>query len=78
MAKKKSDQEFKLVTEDAAGVPVTQLATRVPRDLYRELKLYAVTANVSISALITEAVADLLKKKNWKFSKPNGKTKNAA
>jgi hypothetical protein len=42
------------------GDVVVQLATRVPKALYRELKLYSVTASVSISELVTEAIQKLL------------------
>jgi len=55
-------------TESNGGV-VVQLATRVPKGTYRELKLYAVTNSVSISELIAEAITDLLAKKGWKYKK---------
>lgn len=54
------------VQENGEGVPVVQLATRVPRDLYKSLKLHAVKADLSIGALIAEAITDLLAKKKVK------------
>jgi len=50
-------------TQAKNGDVVVQLATRIPKDLYREIKLYAVTDNVSISELVTEAMQDLLVKR---------------
>jgi len=50
------------------GESVVQLATRVPQMVYRELKLYAVTENLPISRLVTEAIIDLLAKKGWKMT----------
>lgn len=41
---------------NTSGDVVVQLATRIPKALYRELKLYSVTASVSISELVTEFV----------------------
>jgi len=59
MAKRKSEQEA------ANGEVVVQLATRVPKALYRELKLYSVTESKSISELVTtfvrEGLADVQK-----------------
>jgi hypothetical protein len=42
------------------GDVVVQLATRVPKVLYRELKLYSVTSSTSISELVTEAIQKIL------------------
>jgi hypothetical protein len=40
-------------TETPDGEVVVQLATRVPKALYRELKLFSVTESRSISELVT-------------------------
>jgi hypothetical protein len=55
--------------EEGESVPVVQLATRVPKGLYRRLKLYAVGNTVSISDLVTEAIRDLLVKRGEKLQK---------
>jgi hypothetical protein len=55
MAKRKNAQE----TTD--GEVVVQLATRVPKELYRELKLFSVTESRSISELVTEYIKQGLK-----------------
>ena len=46
--------------ENVNGDVVVQLATRVPKGLYRELKLFSVTSSTSISELVTEAIQKLL------------------
>lgn len=55
MAKRKTEHET------AEGEVVVQLATRVPKGLYRELKLYSVTESRSISELVTEYIREGLK-----------------
>jgi hypothetical protein len=52
MAKRKNQVE----TPD--GEVVVQLATRVPKALYRELKLFSVTESRSISELVTTYIRD--------------------
>jgi hypothetical protein len=52
--------------ENGQGVAVVQLATRVPKALYKTLKLYAVQNDHSISELIAEAIGDLLSKRKVK------------
>ena len=49
--------------ENGDGVVVVQLATRVPKPIYKRLKLYAVTSESSISELVAEALTALLDKK---------------
>jgi hypothetical protein len=44
--------------ETPEGEVVVQLATRVPKALYRELKLFSVTESRSISELVTTYVRD--------------------
>ena len=38
----------------------TQLATRIPKDLHRRLKLYCVQAEVSLMDFVTDAVREKL------------------
>jgi len=45
----------------ADGEVVVQLATRVPKDLYRELKLFSVTESRSISDLVSSYIRAGLK-----------------
>ena len=52
--------------EDQGGVAVRQLATRIPTDLYKTLKLYAVTNDISIAELVSEAITELLKSRKAK------------
>jgi len=40
--------------------PVTQLATRIPKDLHRRLKLYCVTHDIMLQHFVTEAIAEKL------------------
>ena len=57
------------VTQDANGEAQVQLATRVNKALYRELKLYCVTNHESISNMVGVAISDLLTKRGWKMKK---------
>ena len=43
--------------------PVTQLATRIPKDLHRRLKLYCVTHDIMLQHFVTEAIAEKLGRK---------------
>lgn len=45
---------------EAAAEQVDQLATRIPRALHRELKLYCIEHQRSIAAVVTEAVQEEL------------------
>lgn len=56
MAKSKNEQ----ISRD--GDVVVQLATRVPKTLYREVKLHCVEESISISDLVAEALKDILAK----------------
>lgn len=67
MARKSKKEQTE---ENGQGIAVVQLATRVPKDIYKRLKLYAVTHEQSISELVAEALIDLLDKR--------GKSKKAA
>jgi hypothetical protein len=41
---------------NVAGDVVVQLATRIPKALYRELKLHAVVSGTTISDLVTDFI----------------------
>jgi hypothetical protein len=56
MAKSKNEQISR------EGDVVVQLATRVPKTLYREVKLHCVEESISISELVAEALKDILAK----------------
>ena len=43
--------------------PQTQLATRIPKDLHRRLKLYCVTNDIVLMHFVTEAIAKKLGRK---------------
>ncbi len=38
----------------------TQLATRIPKELHRRLKLYCVTSDISVMAFVTKAIEEKL------------------
>ena len=48
------------------GQHVVQLATRIPKPVYRELKLFAVENDESISELVATAILAHLAKRGWK------------
>ncbi len=41
----------------------TQLATRIPKELHRRLKLHCVTHDVSVMAFVVEAIEERLGRK---------------
>ena len=41
----------------------TQLATRIPKELHRRLKLYCVTHDIMLQHFVTEAIAERLGRK---------------
>ena len=43
--------------------PWTQLATRIPKELHRRLKLYCVTHEIDVQDFVTEAVEEKLGRK---------------
>ena len=43
--------------------PLTQLATRIPKELHRRLKLYCVTHDTSVMDFVTEAIEEKLGRK---------------
>ena len=40
--------------------PLTQLATRIPKELHRRLKLYCVTHEIVLMHFVTEAIGEKL------------------
>ena len=43
--------------------PWTQLATRIPKELHRRLKLYCVTHEIAVQDFVTEAIEQKLRRK---------------
>ena len=43
--------------------PWTQLATRVPKDLHRRLKLHCVTHEIAVQDFVVEAIEEKLKRR---------------
>jgi len=43
--------------------PLTQLATRIPKDLHRRLKLYCVTNDIALMHFVVEAIEEKLGRK---------------
>jgi len=50
--------------------PWTQLATRIPKDLHRRLKLHCVTHDIALMRFVVEAIAEKLGRKPGKTRKP--------
>ncbi len=46
-----------------ADEPWTQLATRIPKELHRRLKLYCVTHEIVLMHFVTEAIEEKLGRK---------------
>ena len=44
--------------------PLTQLATRIPKELHRRLKLYCVTHEIDVQDFVTEAIEEKLGRKS--------------
>ena len=40
--------------------PLTQLATRIPKELHRRLKLHCVTHDIAVQDFVTEAIEEKL------------------
>jgi len=49
---------------------LTQLATRIPKDLHHRLRLYCVTHEIVLMHFVTEAIEEKLGRK----TRPKGKT----
>ena len=43
--------------------PIAQLATRIPKDLHRRLKLHCVTHDIVLMHFVTEAIEEKLGRK---------------
>ena len=43
--------------------PLTQLATRIPKDLHRRLKLHCVTCEIAVQDFVVEAIEEKLGRK---------------
>jgi len=43
--------------------PVTQLATRIPKELHRRLKLHCVTHEIDVQDFVTQAIEEKLGRK---------------
>ncbi len=41
----------------------TQLATRIPKELHRRLKLYCVTHEIAVQDFVTEAIEEKFRRK---------------
>ena len=46
-----------------AEEPLTQLATRIPKDLHRRLKLHCVTNDIMVQDFVVEAIEEKLGRK---------------
>ena len=46
-----------------ADEPVAQLATRIPKDLHRRLKLHCVTHDIALMHFVVEAIEEKLGRK---------------
>ena len=70
MAKKRP---FQVPVEDQHGQAVTQLACRVPKQVYKSIKLWAVDNDVSVSDLVGEALRDLMTKRKIPYRNKQSK-----
>ena len=43
--------------------PIAQLATRIPKDLHRRLKLYCVTNEIAVQDFVIQAIQEKLGRK---------------
>ena len=43
--------------------PIAQLATRIPKDLHRRLKLHCVTHEIAVQDFVTQAIEEKLGRK---------------
>ena len=43
-----------------ADEPIAQLATRIPKDLHRRLKLHCVTHEIAVQDFVTQAIEEKL------------------
>src|SRR5213080_2867761 len=57
------EDEGGLMAKAQAEEAQTQLATRVPKELHRRLRLYCVTHDIVLMHFVTEAIEEKLKRK---------------
>ncbi len=50
--------------------PIAQLATRIPKELHRRLKLHCVTLEIAVMEFVVEAIEEKLGRKPGKTRKP--------
>ncbi len=50
--------------------PIAQLATRIPKELHRRLKLHCVTLEIAVMEFVVEAIEGKLGRKPGKTRKP--------
>ena len=53
-----------------ADEPLTQLATRIPEELHRRLKLYCVTHDIALMHFVVEAIEEKLGRKTRPKKRP--------
>lgn len=51
----------------------TQLATRIPKELHRRLKLYCVESDVSVMDFVTEAIREKMGRKRGQSRAPRAR-----
>ena len=49
--------------------PLTQLATRIPKDLHRRLKLHCVTHDIAVQDFVTQAIEEKLRRERGSRTK---------
>jgi len=64
-------------TEDSEGLTLTQLATRIPKELHRVVKVWCVTHDTSVADFVTDALEHELEARRGEEPGP-GKRKAAA
>lgn len=57
------------VDQESNGISVVQLATRVPKTLYKRLKLLSVKQEISIAELVAEGIENVLDKREAQLKK---------
>ena len=51
--------------------PIAQLATRIPKELHRRLKLHCVTHEIAVQDFVTQAIEEKLGRKTGPKTKAN-------
>jgi len=52
-----------------ADEPIAQLATRIPKELHRRLKLHCVTHEIAVQDFVTQAVDEKLRRERGSRTK---------